>query len=201
MSHRLGFPGNDAYDMDPKDILTQYSVEWVALRKSFSDVKAQLSDVQAELTELDKKLETNQIDEKTHMQLYHEKWQISTQMVQVKRDVEARLYEIQKEIRKANKELKQKEEEQFRRERIEQEKSGAMIEWMSLKQGFELVNTRRKEINSEMNTLERNRRSGKISDEEYRKSRVNQLRSLVELSTVESDVKRRLAELLEIIRS
>lgn len=201
MSHHLGFPGDDAYDMDPKDVLAQYSVEWVALRKSFSEIKSKLSEVQSELTNLDNQLEKGQIDEKAHMQLYHEKWQLSTQMVQVKRDVEARLYEIQKEIRKANKALKQKEEEQNRRERIEQEKSGAMIEWMSLKQGFELVNTRRKEINSQMNELEIRRRNGKVSDEEYRKLRVKQISNLAELSTVESDVKRRLSELLEIIRS
>ncbi len=200
MSHGLGVPGDDIYDMDLKEVLAQYSVEWVALRKSFAEVKAKLTEVQAELTELDKQLELKKIDEKTHMDLYHKKWQISTQMVQVKRDVEARLYEIQKEIRKANKTLTLQKEQRFRRERIEQEKSGAMIEWMSLKQGFELVNSRRKEINSEMDELEANRQNGKISDEEYRKSHISQIRKLAELSTVESDVKGRLAELLEIIR-
>ena len=187
--------------MDPKDILTQYSVEWVALRKSFAEVKTKLSEVQTELNELDEKLERKKIDDKEHMEKYHEKWLLSTQIVQVKRDVESRLYEIQKELRRANKQLKQAESEQQRRERIEEQKSGAMIEWMSLKQGFTLVKERRLEINQEMNALEMKRRTDKIKEEEYRKSRVDQIRKLAELSTVESDVKRRLAELLELIRS
>ena len=200
MSHRSHAP-DDVYDMDPKDILTQYSVEWVALRKSFAEVKTKLSEVQTELNELDEKLDRKEIDEKEHMEKYHEKWLLSTQIVQVKRDVESRLYEIQKELRRANKQLKQAEAEQQRRERIEEQKSGAMIEWMSLKQGFTLVKERRLEINQEMNALEMKRRTEKIKEEEYRKSRVEQIRKLAELSTVESDVKRRLAELLEIIRS
>ncbi len=200
MSHRSHAP-DDVYDMDPKNILTQYSVEWVALRKSFAEVKTKLSEVQAELNELDEKLERKEIDEKEHMEKYHEKWLFSTQIVQVKRDVESRLYEIQKELRRANKQLKQVEAEEQRRERIEEQKSGAMIEWMSLKNGFELVKERRREINQEMNALEVQRRTDKIKEEEYRKSRVEQIRKLVELSTVESDIKRRLAELLEIIRS
>ena len=75
-----------------------------------------------------------------------------------------------------------------------------MIEWMSLKQGFDLVNARRAEINAESDRIELERRSGKISEEKYRESRINQIRQLAELRTVESDVKRRLAELLEIIR-
>ena len=200
MSHRSHAP-DDVYDMDPKDILTQYSVEWVALRKSFAEVKTKLSEVQTELNELDEKLEKKEIDDKEHMEKYHEKWLLSTQIVQVKRDVESRLYEIQKELRRANKQLKQAESEQQRRERIEEQKSGAMIEWMSLKQGFTLVKERRLEINQEMNALEMKRRTDKIKEEEYRKSRVDQIRKLAELSTVESDVKRRLAELLEIVRS
>ncbi|MCK5240499.1 MAG: hypothetical protein KAR33_13160 [Candidatus Thorarchaeota archaeon] len=200
MSHRSHAP-DDVYDMDPKDILTQYSVEWVALRKSFAEVKTKLSEVQTELNELDEKLERKKIDDKEHMEKYHEKWLLSTQIVQVKRDVESRLYEIQKELRRANKQLKQAESEQQRRERIEEQKSGAMIEWMSLKQGFTLVKERRLEINQEMNALEMKRRTDKIKEEEYRKSRVDQIRKLAELSTVESDVKRRLAELLELIRS
>jgi len=200
MSHREHAP-DDVYDMNPKDVLTQYSVEWVALRKSFSEVKTKLSEVQAELNDLDQQLERKEIDEKEHMERYHEKWLLSTQIVQVKRDVESRLYEIQKEIRKANKQLKEAELIQERRERIEEEKSGAMIEWMSLKQGFELVKERRREINQQMNELEIKRRSNKIKDEEYRQARVEQIRKLAELSTVESDVKRRLGELLEIIRS
>ena len=200
MSHRSHAP-DDVYDMDPKDILTQYSVEWVALRKSFAEVKTKLSEVQTELNELDEKLEKKEIDDKEHMEKYHEKWLLSTQIVQVKRDVESRLYEIQKELRRANKQLKQAESEQQRRERIEEQKSGAMIEWMSLKQGFTLVKERRLEINQEMNALEMKRRTDKIKEEEYRKSRVDQIRKLAELSIVENDVKRRLAELLEIIRS
>ncbi|MFW9849392.1 MAG: hypothetical protein ACFFF4_09635 [Candidatus Thorarchaeota archaeon] len=200
MSHREHAP-SDVYDLDPKDVLTQYSVEWVALRKSYEEVKTKLAEVKAELNDLDLQLERKQIDEKEHMDRYHEKWLVSTQIVQVKRDVEARLYEIQKEIRKANKQLKQVEVEQQRRERIEEEKSGAMIEWMSLKQGFELVKDRRREINQQMNALEVQRRNNKIKDEEYRKARVEQIRQLAELSTVESDVKRRLAELLDIIRA
>ncbi|MHA1909295.1 MAG: hypothetical protein ACW98Y_18505 [Candidatus Thorarchaeota archaeon] len=200
MSHREHAP-DDVYDMDPKEVLTQYSVEWVALRRSFSEVKTKLSEVQSELSELDRQLESKEIDEKEHMERYHDKWLISTQIVQVKRDVESRLYEIQKEIRRANKQLKQAELEQDRRERIEEEKSGAMIEWMSLKQGFALVKERRQEINQEMNNLESKRRTNTIKDEEYRQARLDQIRKLAELSTVESDVKRRLGELLEIIRA
>jgi hypothetical protein len=83
---------------------------------------------------------------------------------------------------------------------MEQERSVAMIEWMSLKQGFDLVIARRKEINAESDKLEIQRRSGSISDEKYRENRIGHIRQLAELSTVESDVKRRLAELLEIIR-
>jgi len=75
-----------------------------------------------------------------------------------------------------------------------------MIEWMSLKQGFDLVSSRRNEVNVESDRLEIQRRSGSISDEEYRETRIEHIRQLAELSTVESDVKRRLAELLEIIR-
>ena len=75
-----------------------------------------------------------------------------------------------------------------------------MIEWMSLKQGFDLVDARRAEINAESDKMELERRSGKISEEKYRESRMEQIRQLAELSVVESDVKRRLAELLQIIR-
>jgi len=121
-------------------------------------------------------------------------------MVQVKREVEGRLYQIQKEIRAANRQLRQQEEERFRRERLEQEKSNAMIEWMSLKQGFELVEQKRREIGAEMDRIELQRRQGKISDEAFRTDRVGQIGRLAQLTTVESDVKRRLAELLEIIR-
>ena len=75
-----------------------------------------------------------------------------------------------------------------------------MIEWMSLKQGFDLVDERRAEINAETDKMELDRRSGKISEEQYREMRIDQIRQLAELSVVESDVKRRLAELLQIIR-
>ncbi len=200
MSHYEGSPPDDAYYVDPKEVLSQYSVEWVSLRKSYDEIKNQLLEVQAELTNIDRKLENKQITDQEHIKLYREKWAESTQIVQVKREVESRLYEIQKEIRAANRQLKHAEEERMRRERIEQEKSNAMIEWMSLKQGFDLTNARRNEINAESDKLELDRRSGKVSDEEYRRRRIEQFRQLAELSTVESDVKRRLAELLEIIR-
>jgi hypothetical protein len=199
MSHHEGGPGDDYY-LDPKDVLAQYSVEWVSLRKSYSELKAQLDQVKAELSYLDTKLEKGEITESQHIQEYREKWRVSTQMVQVKREVEGRLYEIQKEIRTANRQLKQLEEERHRRERLEQEKSNAMIEWMSLKQGFELVEQKRREITAEMNKIEVQRRQGTITEQNYRSQRVVQIGQLAQLVTVESDVKRRLAELLEIIR-
>jgi hypothetical protein len=200
MSHHEGLPTEDAFYVDPKEMLSQYSVEWVSLRKSYDEVKKQLLDVQEELTRIDRKLELGEITEGEHIILYREKWAESTQIVQVKREVENRLYEIQKAIREANKQLKKAEEERRRRERMEEERSHAMIEWMSLKQGFDLVTARRDEINVESDRLEVQRRSGKISDGEYRERRIDHIRQLAELSTVESDVKRRLAELLEIIR-
>jgi len=200
MSHREGSPPQDDFFVDPKEVLAQYSVEWVSLRKSFDELKQQLKDIQEELNTLDKKLETGSITDQEHIKLYQEKWTQSTQMIQVKREVENRLYEIQKEIRAANKQLKQMEIEQDRRERMEQERSHAMIEWMSLKQGFDLVDARRAEINAETDKIELERRSETISDEKYRQSRIDQIRQLAELSVVESDVKRRLAELLQIIR-
>ncbi|MFX0045470.1 MAG: hypothetical protein ACFE8Z_06455 [Candidatus Hermodarchaeota archaeon] len=199
MSHHEGSTRDDYY-LDPKEVLSQYSVEWVSLRKSYEELKEQLDQVKAELTEIDHRLERGEIKEHEHMAQYHEKWKISTQMVQVKREVEGRLYEIQREIRAANRQLRQQEEERLRRERLEQEKSNAMIEWMSLKQGFELVDHRRKEISAEMDRLELQRRQGRISDEAFRSERVDQIGQLAELAVVESDVKRRLAELLEIIR-
>jgi hypothetical protein len=122
-------------------------------------------------------------------------------MIQVKREVEARLFEIQKEIRTANNQLKQMEIDNARQQRMEEERSHAMIEWMSLKQGFDITEARRKEINAESDRMERARRDGKISDADYRNGRVKQIRQLAELRTVESDIKRRLGELLEIIRS
>ena len=200
MSHREGSSPQDDFYVDPKEVLTQYSVEWVSLRKSFDELKQQLSDVQEELNTLDKRLETGSITDQEHIKLYREKWAQSTEMIQVKREVESRLYEIQREIRAANKQLKQMEIEQDRREKMEQERSHAMIEWMSLKQGFDLVDARRSEINTESDKMEMERRSGAISDEKYRESRIGQIRQLAELSVVESDVKRRLAELLHIIR-
>jgi hypothetical protein len=200
MSHREGSSTQDDFFVDPKEVLAQYSVEWVSLRKSYDELKQQLEDIQAELNTLDKKLETKAITDEEHMTLYRDRWAQSTQMIQVKREVESRLYEIQKEIRAANKQLKQMEVEKERREKVEQERSHAMIEWMSLKQGFDLVDKRRSEINAETDRIELQRRSGKISDEEYRQSRIAQIRQLAELSVVESDVKRRLTELLQIIR-
>ena len=200
MSHHEGVPSEDEYYLDPKEVLAQYSVEWVSLRKSYDEIKKQLQEVQDELTQIDRKLENGKITDQEHITLYREKWAESTQIVQVKREVESRLYEIQKEIRAANRQLKEAEKERHRRERMEQERSVAMIEWMSLKQGFDLVSDRRKEINAESDKLEIQRRNGSISDEKYRESRIGHIRQLAELSTVESDVKRRLAELLEIIR-
>lgn len=200
MSHHEGSPPEDAYYVNPKEVLSQYSVEWISLRKSYDEIKKQLLEVQDELTHIDRRLESGDITDSEHIVVYREKWSESTQMVQVKREVESRLYEIQKEIRKANKQLKQAEEERRRRDRMEEERSHAMIEFMSLKHGFDLTEARRNEINEDSDKLELQRRSGKISDEEYRKRRIEQFRQLAELSTVESDVKRRLAELLEIIR-
>ena len=200
MSHREGSSPQDDFFVDPKEVLAQYSVEWVSLRKSYDELKQQLSDIQAELNALDRRLETKAITDQEHITLYREMWAQSTQMIQVKREVEGRLYEIQKEIRTANKQLKQMELEKERRERMEQERSHAMIEWMSLKQGFDLVDARRDEINAETDRIELERRTGKISDEEYREARIDHIRQLAELSVVESDVKRRLAELLQIIR-
>ena len=200
MSHHEGLPPEDAYYVDPKEMLSQYSVEWISLRKSYDEIKKQLLDVQEELTRVDRRLEMGDITDGEHIILYKEKWAESTQIVQVKREVESRLYEIQREIRAANKQLKRAEEERLRRERMEEERSHAMIEWMSLKQGFDLVSTRREEINIESDRLEVQRRNESISDEAYRESRIDHIRQLAELSTVESDVKRRLAELLQIIR-
>jgi hypothetical protein len=200
MSHHEGSPPEDAYYVDPKEMLSQYSVEWISLRKSYDEIKKQLLDVQEELTRLDRRLETGEITDGEHIILYKEKWAESTQIVQVKREVESRLYDIQREIRAANKQLKKAEEERRRRERMEEERSHAMIEWMSLKQGFDLVSARREEINTESDRLEVKRRNSSISDEEYRETRIEHIRQLAELSTVESDVKRRLAELLQIIR-
>ncbi|MFW9974733.1 MAG: hypothetical protein ACFFDQ_05690 [Candidatus Thorarchaeota archaeon] len=200
MSHHEGAPPKDEYYVDPKEVLSQYSVEWISLRKSYDEIKKQLLDVQAELSQIDRQLENGEVTDQEHITLYRKKWSESTQIVQVKREVESRLYEIQKEIRAANRQLKQAEEERQRRERLEEEKSHAMIEWMSLKQGFDLVTARRNEINAESDKLEIQRRTGKISEEKYRESRILHIRQLAELSTVESDVKRRLAELLEIIK-
>ncbi|MHA1577011.1 MAG: hypothetical protein ACTSU3_06590 [Candidatus Thorarchaeota archaeon] len=191
---------DDDYDLDPKEVLSQYSVEWISLRKSFTEIKAQLTAVQAELNELDRQLENGDISEQEHVERYHEKWRLSTEMIQVKREVEGRLFDIQQAIRKANTKLKQLEIERYRRQRVEEEKSNAMVEWMSLKQGFTVVREQRREINKEMDEIELQRRDGSIGEEVYRTQRLLQLRSLAELSTVESDVKRRLNELLEIIR-
>ncbi|MFW9962188.1 MAG: hypothetical protein ACFFCX_01365 [Candidatus Sifarchaeia archaeon] len=200
MSHHEGAPPEDVYYIDPKEVLSQYSVEWISLRKSYDEIKKQLLEIQEELSQLDRQLENGTITDQEHIKLYREKWSESTQIVQVKREVESRLFEIQKEIRAANRQLKQAEAERLRRERIEQEKANAMIEWMSLKQGFDLVSARRNEINAESDKLEFQRRNGKVTEEKYRESRIQHIRQLAELSTVESDVKRRLAELLEIIR-
>ena len=116
MSHHEGSSPQDDFHVDPKEVLTQYSVEWVSLRKSFDELKQQLNDIQSELNALDRKLETGSITDQEHIKLYREKWAESTQMIQVKREVESRLFEIQKEIRTANKQLKQMEIDKQRRE-------------------------------------------------------------------------------------
>ncbi|MGY5853686.1 MAG: hypothetical protein RTU92_08990 [Candidatus Thorarchaeota archaeon] len=200
MSHGHDASTRDAYYLDPKEVLTQYSVEWVTLRQSYSEINSQLQEVQAGLSELDQKLARGEITEQEHLSQYQDRWIQSTQIVQIKREVEARLYEIQREIRKANRQLKELEAERLRKDHLEQEKSNAMIEWMSLKQGFDVVSERRREINREMDQLELQRRSGQISDGEYRRKQLEQIGQLAELRTVETDVKRRLAELLEIIK-
>ncbi|RDE17802.1 MAG: hypothetical protein C4K49_00985 [Candidatus Thorarchaeota archaeon] len=202
MSHGSGFRqgGEDYLYLDPKEVLAQYSVEWVALRQSYEEVKARLLQVQTELTALDQKLKKGEITEQEHLQQYRERWTTSTQMIEVKREVESRLYDIQREIRAANKKLKEMEEEKLKREHIEQEKSNALVEWMALKQGFDLVMERRKNITTEMDKIELRRRADKISDAEYRGARVAQIRQLAELRTLETDIKNRLGELLEIIR-
>ncbi len=47
MSHREGSP-EDIYDMDPKDILAQYSVEWVSLKKAYEEVRVGLQRIRDE---------------------------------------------------------------------------------------------------------------------------------------------------------
>ena len=202
MSHGEGHEGDekDYLYMDMSEVLSQYTVEWVALRKSFTEIKQRLEAVKAELTNLDQQFERKEINEAEHIEKYKSTWLDSTRMVQVKREVEARLYEIQKEIRAANKQLKEQETVRLQRDRLEQEKSIAMIEWMALKQGFDLVDDRRRRITGEMDSLELKRRDSSISEKKFGKARLDQIRGLTELSIVESDVKRRLAELLEIIR-
>ena len=51
-----------------------------------------------------------------------------------------------------------------------------------------------------MNKIEVQRRNNEIADEDYRRLRVDQIRQLAQLRTVETDVKGRLSELLDIIR-
>ncbi len=200
MSHWEGTDA-DPYDMDPREVLSQYSVEWVALRKSYNELKKKLADVQRELALLDQRLKRGEISEEEHMQLYRETWMKSTELVQVKREVEARLFEIQRRIRATNQVIQEQEAERERRERIEQEKANAMIEWMSLRQGFDIVMKKRREINAEMDRLELLRREGKVSEEEYRQQHIEHVKALAELRILESDIQRRLSELLEIIKA
>lgn len=200
MSHGERQTGSDPYDIDPKLVLAQYSVEWTALRASYEEVKVQLKEAQDELSQLDRLLQTGKLSEEEHMKRYRETWQKSTEIVQVKREVEARLDEIQKEIRAADRRLKLKEEEEARRDRLEQERANAMVEWMGLKQGFDLIMQRRTEINQDMDRLETRRRAKKVTEEQYRAERLQQLRQLTELRSIETDVKKRLGELLEMIR-
>jgi chromosome segregation ATPase len=199
MSHSEGKDDEDLF-LKPEEVLSQYSVEWVALRKSYTEAKKELDQVKEKLNELDEKLENGQITEKEHMEEYSRVWKKSTQMVEIKREVESRLFEIQRKIRKANRKLKKLEEEKRRQKRIEKERSNAMIEWMSLKQGFDLVGDKRSEISARMDELELKRRNGEISDEDYRKQHVENLKELAKLRTLEVDIQNRLGELLEIIR-
>ncbi|TXT57373.1 MAG: hypothetical protein BAJATHORv1_10074 [Candidatus Thorarchaeota archaeon] len=202
MSHFEGYDreDKDPFEIDQKEILGEYTVEWMALKKSYQEVKRQLLEIQKDLSELDKQLQKGQITEAEHIREYQAKWHASTEIIHVKRDVEARLAEIQKEIREANKRLQLQEREREKRAKIKEEKAHAMIEWMSLREGFELVSKKRKEISHQMDKLELQRRRKEISDDEYRSQQLEQIRELAELSTVESDVKRRLSELLEIIK-
>ncbi len=202
MSHGPGPQGgsDDYLQLDPREVLTQYSVEWTALRASYEEVKGKLEQMQTALAELDQKLAKKEITEQEHIQQYKEMWQRSTQIIGVKRELEARLYELQQEIRVANKKLKEWEAERVRRQHREEERSAAMIEWMSLKQGFELVVNRRNELAAQMDKTEAQRRAGKISEANYRLALMSQFRQLAELRTLETDVETRLAELLEIIR-
>ncbi|MBS3794356.1 MAG: hypothetical protein KGY80_05650 [Candidatus Thorarchaeota archaeon] len=199
MSHSEGVDDEDLF-LEPKEVLSQYSVEWVALRKSYTETKKELEEVKEKLNELDEKLENGEISEKEHMEQYRSYWEKSTQMIEIKREVESRLFEIQREIRKANRKLKKLEEEKRRQKRIEKERSNAMIEWMSLKQGFDLVGDKRSEISTRMDELELKRRKGEISDEDYRRRHVENLKELAKLRTLEVDIQNRLGELLEIIR-
>ncbi|MFO7835378.1 MAG: hypothetical protein R6V83_01895 [Candidatus Thorarchaeota archaeon] len=199
MSHSEGADDEDFF-LEPKEVLSQYSVEWVSLRKSHTEVKDKLEEVKDKLNELDQQLERGEISEKKHMEQYRDYWQKSTKMIEIKREVESRLFEIQREIRKANRKLKKLEEEKRRRKRIEQERSNAMIEWMSLKQGFELVGEKRDNISAKMDQLELKRRNGEISDADYRRQHVENLKELAKLRTLEVDIQNRLGELLEIIR-
>lgn len=199
MSHSEGKDDEDLF-LKPEEVLSQYSVEWVALRKSYTEAKKELDQVKEKLNELDEKLENGQITEEEHMEQYRAYWKKSTQMVEIKREVESRLFEIQRKIRKANRKLEKLEEEKRRQKRIEKERSNAMIEWMSLKQGFDLVGDKRSEISARMDELELKRRNGEISDEDYRKQHVENLKELAKLRTLEVDIQNRLGELLEIIR-
>ncbi len=200
MSHGERQTGGDPYDIDPKLVLAQYSVEWTALRTSYEEVKVRLKEAQDELSQLDKLLQTGKLSEEEHMKRYRGTWQKSTEIIQVKREVEARLDEIQREIRAADRRLRLKEEEMARREKLEQERTNAMVEWMGLKQGFDLIMQRRTEINQDMDRLETKRRAKKVTEEQYRAQRLQQLRQLTELRSIETDVKKRLGELLEMIR-
>ncbi|MEM2141967.1 MAG: hypothetical protein QXQ81_01745 [Candidatus Thorarchaeota archaeon] len=190
----------DPYQMDPRLILSEYTVEWTALRESYEEVKRRLAEIQGELADLDRLHNAGGISDSEYMERYRDMWHRSTELIQVKREVEARLQEIQREIRAANVKIALKEEERLRRERIEQEKANAMVEWMGLKQGFDLIIQQRDSINAEMDQLELKRRNGTLSDSEYRKQHIEHIRRLAELRSLESDVRKRLAELLEIIR-
>ncbi len=199
MSHREGSP-EDIYDMDPKDILAQYSVEWVSLKKAYEEVRVGLQRIRDELNKIDQMFKNNQLSEQQHMERYHQLWLESTQIIQVKREIEARLSEIQQAMQKADRAIKIREEERRRRELLEQERANAMIEWMALREGFDFISNKRREIDRGLDQLELQRRRREVSEEEYRRRHLENVRQLAELRAIEGDVKNRLNELLEIMR-
>ncbi len=75
-----------------------------------------------------------------------------------------------------------------------------MIEWMALREGFDFISNKRREIDRGLDQLELQRRRREVSEEEYRRRHLENVRQLAELRAIEGDVKNRLNELLEIMR-